>query len=76
MTPDPFIEQQVTERMGQIYIDYSRSCAELHDIRTGKSVVVPCDIEHARMMVLVGQHYIDERHRETFNALNKEYQRG
>ena len=73
MTPDPFIEQQVIDRMGQVFQDYSRVCAELYDIRTGKSVVVPCDIEHARMMVMVGQHYIDERHRETFNALKKEH---
>lgn len=72
----PEIEQQVIERMGQMYHDYSCVCAELYDIRTGKSVVVPCDIEHARMMVLVGQHYIDEQHRQTFNALNREYQRG
>lgn len=73
MTPDPFIEQQVIERLGQVYCGYAEALNELNDISTGKSVVLPQDLEHARLMVLVGQHYIDERHRETFNALKKEY---
>lgn len=74
MTQDPFIEQQVIERLGQVYCGYAEALNELNDIRTGKVVVIPVDIEHARLMVLAGQYYIDERHRETFNALKKEYQ--
>ena len=73
MTPDPFIEQQVIERMGQMYHDYAQALNDLNDIRTGHMVVIPADIEHAKSMVLIGQHYIDEQHRQTFNALNKEY---
>ena len=73
MVVDPVIEQQVIDRMGQVFQDYSRVCAELHDVRSGKSVVLPKNMEHAKFMVMVGQHYIDERHRETFNALTKEH---
>lgn len=71
---DPVIEQLVIERMGRTYEDYSRVLKELNDIREGKSVVVPVDDEHARFMMLVSQHWLDQRHKETFNALKKEYE--
>ena len=73
MTLDPNIEQQVIERMGQMYYEFAVTLKELNDIKTGKVVVIPVDMEHARMMVIVGQHYIDERHQETFDALTKIY---
>lgn len=71
---DPVIDQLVIERMGEVYQDYARVLKELNDIREGKSVVVPVDDEHARFMQLVSQHWLDQRHKETFNALKKEYQ--
>ena len=70
-TCDEEIERQVIERMGQMFQDYSRVCAELHDIRTGKSVVLPRDMEHAKFMVAVGQHYISETHKETIKAIKQ-----
>ena len=76
MIVDPVIEQQVIERIGQVYCGYAEALNELNDIRTGKSVVIPVDIEHARMMVVVGQHYINECHQETFDALKHNYDKG
>jgi hypothetical protein len=73
MIVDPVIEQQVIERMGQMYYEFAVALRDLNDIRTGKVVVVPQDMDHARTMVLMGQHYIDECHQETFNALTKTY---
>lgn len=73
MIIDPVIEQKVIERMGQMYYEFAVALKDLNDIRTGQTVVVPQDIEHARMMVRMGQHYIDECHQETFNALTREY---
>lgn len=70
---DPIIEQLVIERMGQLYHDYAQALKDLNDIRTGHTVVIPADIEHARFMVNMGQYYINECHRETFNALTREY---
>ena len=68
MTADE-IEQQVIERMGQAYQDYAAALKDLNDIRTGKSVVVPHDMDHAKFMVVMGQHYIDQEHKRTVQAL-------
>lgn len=70
-TAEDEIERQVIDRMGQVFQDYTRACAELHDIRSGKSVVIPVDIDHAKMMVLIGQHYISEQHNETIRAIKQ-----
>lgn len=73
MIVDPVIEQKVIDRMGQMYHDYAKTLAELNDIRLGKTVVIPADIEHARFMVQMGQHYIDSCHQETMKALTRVY---
>jgi hypothetical protein len=65
------IQRQVIDRMGQVFQDYTRACAELYDIKSGKSVVIPVDIDHAKMMVLIGQHYISEQHKETIRAIKQ-----
>ena len=70
---DPVIEQQVIERMGQMYYEFSVALKELNDIRSGRAVVIPADIEHAKAMVRMGQFYINECHQETLNALTTEY---
>ena len=71
MIADPIIEQQVINRMGQMYYDYANALAELNDFKTGKIVPVPQDMDHAKMMVLVGQHYISETHKETIRAIKQ-----
>lgn len=70
---DPNIEQLVIERMGQMYYDYAQALKDLNDIRSGSTVVIPASLEHAKFMVAMGQHYINEEHKKTFNALAKEY---
>lgn len=65
------IERQVIERMGQMYYNYTEALNELKDIRSGKSVVIPVDMDHAKMMVLIGQHYISEQHKETIRAIKQ-----
>ena len=73
MTPDPVIEQQVINRMAEMYAGYAEALNELNKLKTGEVVLFPVDMEHARMMVRIGQHYINETHRVTFDALTKEY---
>lgn len=68
MTADE-IEQQVIERMGKAYLDYATVLQELNNIKTGKMVVVPHDMDHAWWMVTIGQHYIDQEHQKTVQAL-------
>lgn len=72
MTADE-IERQVIERMGKAYLDYAAVLKELNDLKTGQMVMLPHSIEHAKWMVMVGEHYIAERHRETFDALVRSY---
>jgi hypothetical protein len=76
MTQDPLIEQLVIERMGQMYHDYAQALKDLNDIRSGQTVVIPANMEHAKFMVVMGQHYINQTHKITFDALTKEYQNG
>lgn len=65
------IERQVVERMGQAYYNYTEALNELKDLKTGVKVLFPVDIEHAQMMVRVGQHYISETHKETIRAIKQ-----
>ena len=46
----------------------------LRELYDGRSVVLPCDENHAKFMLLVAQRYLEDRHQQTFNALAKEYQ--
>lgn len=66
------IERQVIERMGQVYYNYTEALNELKDIRSGKSVVIPVDMEHARFMMRMAQFYISETHKETIKAIKQE----
>ena len=45
----------------------------LKEIECGDKVVIPVSIEHAKFMLQVAQFYIDQQHKETFDALKKDY---
>jgi hypothetical protein len=45
----------------------------LEEVERGEKVVIPVSIEHAEFMIRVAQHYIDEQHSKTFNALKEDY---
>ena len=70
-TTEDEIERQVVERMGQTYYNYTEALNELKKLKTGMMVLLPVDMEHAQMMVRVGQHYISEKHKETIRAIKQ-----
>jgi hypothetical protein len=45
----------------------------LNELERGDKVVIPVSIEHAECMLRVAQHYINEQHGKTFNALKADY---
>lgn len=45
----------------------------LQDLYDGLSVVLPVDENHAKFMILIGQRFLEDRHRQTFDALKKDY---
>lgn len=47
---------------------------KLEELYEGRSVVLPRNYEHAELMLRVAQMYIDQKHAETFEALNKKYE--
>ena len=54
------------------YTDYE--CRLLLDeLHRGDRIVLPSSIEHAKHMILIAQNYIDQQHRETLDALKKDY---
>lgn len=46
---------------------------ELDDLKTGRTVLIPIDEDHARFMITIAQGYLDRHHEQTFNALAREY---
>lgn len=45
----------------------------LKEIERGDKVVIPTSIEHAEFMIRVARFYIDQQHKETMDALTKDY---
>ncbi len=56
------------------YTDYECRL-KLEELHRGDSVVIPVSMEHAKFMLRVAQHYIDQQLQETFDALKKDYSR-
>lgn len=52
------------------YTDYECRL-KLQELYDGRSIVVPCDEEHARFMLMVASKFLDDRHRETIEILTK-----
>lgn len=45
----------------------------LNELERGDKVVIPTSMEHAKFMIQVAQHYIDQQHQATVKALTKDY---
>jgi preprotein translocase subunit YajC len=56
------------------HTDYER-LALLEEIERGDKVVIPTSMEHAKFMMMIAQHYINEQHNNTINALKADYDR-
>lgn len=54
------------------YTDYECRL-KLEEIQRGDSVVIPANEEHARFMIRVAEHYLDQQRQATFKALTKDY---
>ena len=54
------------------YTDWER-LAVLDELERGEKIVLPVSMEHAKAMLRAAQFYIDEHHRQTFEALKKDY---
>lgn len=46
---------------------------QLEELYSGRSVVIPSNLEHAESMLRMAKFYINEQHQETLNALKADY---
>ena len=60
------------ETMKEHFTEYFDTKEELRKIKSGEVVVLPADVEHAKYMLMVAQHYISEVHNETIRAIKQE----
>ena len=58
------VEQICIEVMKERLFDYERIKEELRRLNSGESVVIPVSMDHARFMLMLAQHYINEHHRD------------
>jgi len=58
------VEQICAEVMKERLFDYERIKEELRRLYSGDSVVIPANMEHARFMLRMAQHYISENHKD------------
>lgn len=63
------VQRVCTEMMKEQFIEYFDIKEELRKIRSGNVVVIPADLEHAKFMLRIAQHYISQCHNETMNAI-------
>lgn len=63
------IQQIVFESIAEISNDYIIVKEELRKIRTGESVVIPIDMDHARLMLRVAQFYISQNHHNLMDTI-------
>ncbi|CAB4126024.1 hypothetical protein UFOVP181_214 [uncultured Caudovirales phage] len=63
------VEQICLDTMRNTLNDYETIKAELESLKTGKRVLLPVDLDHARFMLLVAQRFISDVHNETMNAI-------
>ena len=63
------VEHICVETMKEQFTEYFTIKEELRKIRSGETVVLPQDLDHAKFMLLVAQRYISEVHNETMDAL-------
>lgn len=66
------VERICLETMKNQFTEYFDIKEELRKIRSGEVVVIPADLEHAKFMLRIAQHYISEVHNETIRAIKQE----
>ena len=55
------------------YTEHER-LALLEELERGDKVILPVNMEHAKIMLRVAQMYIDQEHQKTFNALKDNHE--
>jgi hypothetical protein len=63
------VQQIVFESIAEISNEYIIVKEELRKIRTGESVVIPADMDHARLMLRVAQFYISQNHNHLMDTI-------
>lgn len=63
------VERICLETMKSQFSEYFDIKEELRKIKSGETVVIPADLNHAKFMLMVAQRYISEMHHETMDAL-------
>ncbi len=63
------VEQICFEVMKERLFDYERIKEELRQLKSGESVVIPVDMDHARFMLRMAQYYISENHKDLIDTI-------
>lgn len=63
------IERVCLETIKRQFSEYFDIKEELRKIKSGETVVLPVDLDHAKFMLLVAQRYISDVHNETMDAM-------
>ena len=63
------VEQICFEVMKDRLYNYEDMKEELRRIKSGESVVIPVDMDHARFMLRMAQFYISENHKDLLSTI-------
>ena len=63
------VEQICFEVMKERLYNYEVMKEELRRIKSGESVVIPVDMDHARFMLRIAQFYISENHKDLLSTI-------
>lgn len=63
------VEQICFEVMKERLYNYEDMKEELRRIKSGESVVIPVDMDHARFMLRMAQFYISENHKDLLSTI-------
>ena len=63
------VEQICFEVMKERLYNYEDMKEELRRLKSGESVILPVNMEHARFMLLIAKHYISEHHKDLMNTI-------
>jgi hypothetical protein len=63
------VEQICFEVMKERLYNYEAMKEELRLLKSGENVILPVNMDHARFMLLIAQHYISESHKDLMNTI-------
>lgn len=63
------VEQICFEVMKERLYNYETMKEELRRLKSGESVLIPVDMDHARFMLRIAQFYISENHKDLMNTI-------